>query len=445
MSKIPKAPASEQTAANAGHRGRPRSAVAQASVSARGGASRQTPAMDKPGKKKAAKKKAKAPSAKALAEADLARRIADPLFPARALDGLESLHFPSGAMRLGFAVKVMGQPGLKSNDTRRWQQNPHLRVSLGYLAEIFAYLRKHRIHMYRMGSDLAPYATHPTMPQFHSMVRDSAADLATLGRLAREADIRLSFHPSQFIVLNSENDELTRKSMWDLDSQAEILDRMEAGPEAILVVHVGGAYGDRASGCERWIRNWSRLSEPVQRRLVLENDDIRFSSADVLKIHEGTGVKCVFDYQHHWCFNPEGLPLLETLQRFAATWPAGVRPKTHYSCARTEMRELKRRNRKTGKLEIVLQPPIWTGHADYNNPFETIPFLRSIAGIDTDVMLESKAKDLSLIRLRNDIARFAPDLAPRYGITAAEAAEDVPELVEAEDGNAADENVDVLA
>ena len=382
-------------------------------------------------KSPAAKKStaAKKPSAKALANADFTRRLSDPLAPARMLEGQPQLCFPAGAMRLGFAVKVMGQPSLKSNDTRRWQQSPHLRVSLGYLAEIFGYLRKHQIHMYRMSSDLAPYATHPTMPQFHTMVRDSAQDLAMLGRLAREADIRLSFHPSQFIVLNSESEELTRKSMADLDSQAEMLDRMECGPEAILVVHVGGAYGDRSSGRERWIQTWSQLSEPVRRRLVLENDDIRYSSADVLAIHEQTGVKCVFDYQHHWCFNPEGLPIVETLKKFLSTWPEGVRPKMHFSCARTEMRELKRRNRKTNKIELVLQPPIWTGHADYNNPFETIIWLRTIAHLDTDIMLESKAKDLSLIRLRNDLARYAPDLAARYGINETQALEDAGELV----------------
>ena len=390
----------------------------------------------KAAKKKAAKKKAVKPkkaSAKSIADADFARRLEKPLFPAEALAGADSLCFPPAAMRLGFAVKVMGAPGLKSNDTRRWQQGPHLRVSLGYLAEIFGYLRKHQIHMYRMSSDLAPYATHPTMPQFHGMVRESAGDLALLGRLAREADIRLSFHPSQFIVLNSESEELTRKSMADLDSQAEMLDLLECGPEAVLVVHVGGAYGDRESGRERWMRTWPRLSEPVRRRLVLENDDIRYSSADVLAIHEQTGVKCVFDYQHHWCFNPEALPIVPTLEKFLRTWPAGVRPKMHFSCARTEMRELKRRNRKTGKLELVLQPPIWTGHADYNNPFETITWLRSVAHLDTDIMLESKAKDLSLIRLRNDLARFAPDLLARYGIDAAQAAEDVSEIVESED------------
>ena len=33
---------------------------------------------------------------------------------------------PSAPLRLGFPVKVMGKPGFKSNDTRRWQKGPHL-------------------------------------------------------------------------------------------------------------------------------------------------------------------------------------------------------------------------------------------------------------------------------------------------------------------------------
>lgn len=389
--------------------------------------------------KAAAKKKAKKrptvklPSKKELAEAELQRMLTTPMSQADALEGLPQLQFPREAMRLGFPVKVMGDGGMKTSDARPWRANPHLRVSLGYLSGVIAYLRKHGIHMYRMSSDIAPYATHPDMPQFHNMVKESASDLARFGRLAREADVRLSFHPSQFIVLNSENETLTKKSMWDLDSQAEMLDLMECGPEAIMVVHVGGAYGDRESGWRRWAETWKRLSEPVRRRLVLENDDIRYSAADVLKVHEATGVKCVWDYQHHWCFNPEGLDPLETLRKFCDTWRAwsgNARPKMHYSCARTEMREIKRKNRKTGRIEHVLQPPIWTGHADYNNPFESITFLRSIMNIDVDVMLESKAKDLSLIRLRNDMAKYAPELAARYGVDAKQAAEDVGELVE---------------
>ena len=394
--------------------------------------------------KKKAKKKAKAPTKKEIADAELERMLTTPMSQCEAMEGQPQLTFPPECMRLGFPVKVMGEGGLKTSDTRRWQQNPHLRVSLGYLCDVVGYLRRHGIHMYRMGSDLAPYATHPDMPQFHNMVKESASDLARFGRIAREADVRLSFHPSQFIVLNSENETLTRKSIADLDSQAEMLDLMECSPEAIMVVHVGGAYGDRESGWRRWAETWKRLGEPVRRRLVLENDDIRYSSADVLKVHEATGVKCVWDYQHHWCFNPEGLPLIETLEKFCRTWPGGVRPKMHFSCARTEMREIKRKNRKTGKIETVLQPPIWTGHADYNNPFETLTFLRSIQHVDTDIMLESKSKDLSLIRLRNDMARFAPDLAARYGVNAQQASEDVGEIVE-ETAEGAEESEAVAA
>ena len=64
-------------------------------------------------------------------------------------------------MRLGFAVKVLGRAGLKEHDSRRWQNSPHLSVSLAYLRDIFEYLRAQEIGLYRMSSELAPYLTHP--------------------------------------------------------------------------------------------------------------------------------------------------------------------------------------------------------------------------------------------------------------------------------------------
>ena len=189
-----------------------------------------------------------------------------------------------GPRRLGFPVKILGGAGLKSSDTRRWQQGPHLSVSLGYLHKVLDYLAGNGIRMYRMASDIAPYATHPEMPQFHGMVRECADELRAFGRRARELDVQLSFHPSQFIVLNSPDPTLVAKSVWDLASQAEMLDLMEAGPEAVMVVHAGGAYGDRDAGCQRWIETYKTLSPEIRRRLVLENDDIRYSAGDVLKI-----------------------------------------------------------------------------------------------------------------------------------------------------------------
>ena len=331
-------------------------------------------------------------------------------------------------LRLGFPVKVVARPDLKSNDTRRWQSNPHLRTSLEHLDAVLDHLDHHDIRMYRMSSDLAPYATHPDMPQFHGMVAEADAELRAFGAKARRLGIRLSFHPSQFVVLNSPDPELVRKSAWDLASQAEMLDRMELGPEAVMVIHVGGLYGDRAGSRERWARVWPTLPEPVRRRLVLEHDDIRFSAADVLWINEQTGVPLIFDHQHFWCLNPEGLDMRDTVAKILATWPAGVRPKLHFSTPNNHMRELKRRDRKTGKLKKVAVAPVWTGHADFCSPFEFVSFMRLCAGMEFDVMLESKVKDLALIRLRPDLLRYAPDVAVRFGLT-----KDRQEALEAEE------------
>ncbi len=374
----------------------------------------------------------------------------------------------SRPLRLGFPVKVMGRPDLKSNDTRRWQANPHLKCSLEHVDRILDYLHAKDLDMYRLSSDLAPYATHPDMPQFHNMVAESDAELAALGRKARGYDMRLSFHPSQYVLLNSPNPELTAKSIWDLSSQAEMLDRMGLDDEAVMVTHVGGVYDDHEASRARWIEGWEQCPEHVRRRLVLENDDIRFSAADALWIHERTGVRLIFDYQHFWCLNPERLDMRETLERFVASWPDGVRPKIHFSSPRTELREIKQKVtpkqreaakagkakpkkgellkapvKATARVKTVLRPPIWTGHADFTNPFEFATFMRMAEGLHFDVMMEGKSKDLSLLRLRPDLLRFAPDVAARFGITAADAAQLAADEASLDDGVGAEAEADV--
>ena len=348
-----------------------------------------------------------------------------PLRPAIATRDDPSRAHPGDPMRLGFPVKVLGAPDLKSNDARRHKNDPHLKVSLEYVDAILDYCARHDIRMYRMSSDLAPYATHPDMPRFHGMVAESDAELAAFGAKARSLGIRLSFHPSQFVLINAPDPEIVAKSVNDLASQAEMLDRMGLGPEAVLVTHVGGVYDDREAARTRWVEEWHRLPAHVRARLVLENDDLRFSAADTQWIHARTGVPLIFDHQHHLCHNPEGQPMGEAFRAAMRSWPDGVRPKMHFSSPRTEMREVRRKDRKTGKQKTVLQPPIWTGHADFVHPFEFVGFLRDAhdangdvlaGGLGFDVMLECKVKDLGLLRLRNDLLRYAPDVAARFGL-----------------------------
>lgn len=306
-------------------------------------------------------------------------------------------------MRLGFAVKVLGREGLKSNDSRRWQNSPHLSVSIEYLHKIFDYLEETRITMYRISSDFAPYLTHPDLPQFHNQLKECEAELAALGKRAREMNLRLSFHPSQYIVLNSPSPKITETSLRDFAAQADMLDLMGCGPEAVVVTHVGGVYGDPEGALKRFAEHHALLSEPARRRLVLENDDVSWGVVDVLKLHEATGIRCIFDHQHHTCINPDGRSHEAACCAILQTWPEEQRPKIHFSSPRQEARIIERRDKLTGKRVKHEAPALLSQHADYVDQETFIPFVREVrklCGREFDVMVEAKAKDLAVLRLR---------------------------------------------
>ena len=307
------------------------------------------------------------------------------------------------AHRLGFAVKVLGDGGLPSHDTRRWKSGPHLRVSLERLRAIFDYLEANDVRMYRMASGLVPYGSHPEMPEFHAQVSECEAELAALGERVQAADLRLSFHPGQYAVLNSEDEAVRAAAALDLELQASVLDAMGLGPEAVVVLHVGGVAGDKAAAIDRFLTGFESLSEMARGRLVLENDDGRFGLNDVLEISRRCGVRIVWDTLHHRCYDPDGIPVAEALEQALATWPSDQVPKIHYSSPRTAVEERKTKVGRRVERRVVL-PPL-RAHADLIDPIGFEDFLRGASGgRDFDVMLEAKAKDLALLRLREQLA-----------------------------------------
>ena len=306
-------------------------------------------------------------------------------------------------MRLGFAVKVLGEGGLPSHDTRRWQSGPHLSRSLEALRAIVDYCARHGIRMYRMTAALAPYATHPDLPQFHRQVEECRDELAALGARVRAADLRLSTHPSQYIVLNSEDPAVRAASVRDVELQAAVLDAMELGPEAVCVLHVGGAAGGFDAALQRFEAGLETLSDRARERLAIENDDRTFGLGHVMELHARTGLQVVWDILHHHCNDPDGIPDREALELALSTWPAGVCPKIHYSTPKTAMEERRRRVGRRVERSWVL--PQLRAHADMIDPIAFEHFVReTAAGLDFDVMLEAKAKDLALLRLREQLA-----------------------------------------
>jgi UV DNA damage endonuclease len=306
-------------------------------------------------------------------------------------------------MKLGFAVKVLGAGGLASHDTRRWQSGPHLLVSLEYLSHIFDYLEDTGIGMYRMATALAPYASHPDMPERRHQADECAEELALLGKRAGAMGLRLSTHPGQYTVLNSVDPSVQRLAVEELEVQAELLDAMGLGPEAVVVLHVGGVAGDLQAGIDRFCAGFELLSPRAQARLVVENDDRSFGLTDVLKVSGRTGCPVVWDLLHHHCHDPEGIPDGEALSLALGTWPSGVTPKIHFSSPRTSMSEGRRKVGRRSVTHHVL-PPL-RAHADMVDPIAFEQFLMYVAGDrDFDVMLEAKGKDLALLRLREQLA-----------------------------------------
>jgi UV DNA damage endonuclease len=306
-------------------------------------------------------------------------------------------------MRLGFAVKVLGEGGLPSHDTRRWQSGPHLRVSVERLARILDYCDAHDIRMYRMATSLAPFASHPELRGFRDQPRECARELERIGRRARELDVRLSTHPGQYTVLNSESEEVTRLAVDELEVQAELLDGMGLGADAVVVVHVGGGAGGVNAAFDRFERGFARLSAAAQERLVVENDDRRFGLCDVLHLSERIGRPVVWDVLHHHCHDPAGIPDREALSLALATWPKDTTPKIHFSSPKTAVDERRRRIGRRVERSLVL--PQMRAHADLVDPIALEHFLReTAAGLTFDVMLEAKAKDLALLRVREQLA-----------------------------------------
>ena len=319
-------------------------------------------------------------------------------------------------MKLGFAVQVLGKTGLKSSDGRRWQDGPHLSVSLAYVRDILGYLRQVGIGMYRLSPALAPYVAHPALAQFHDQIGECAAELAATGALARQDDLRLSVHPGAHVLLGAPDPELAQRAARSLSAQAALLDGMALGLEAVVVVHVGGAYDDRAASMERFVARVLALPESTRRRLVLENDDRCYTVSDTHAIHRRTGLRLVYDWLHDQCNPSPDLAPGDALHLALGTWPADQTPKVHFSSPSTNLTVTPKRPAPGTQRRV--RAPRLSRHADLIDPFAFAAFLRAARGErDFDVMLECRARDIALLRLREQLSRYFPDLVTRHRIS----------------------------
>ena len=239
---------------------------------------------------------------------------------------------------------------------------------------------------FRVSSQFLPRYTHPVvgytldaLPDFASIV----ASLEKVNQLREQWDIRLSFHPDQFVLLSSPSAEVTRKSIAELDYQAMLAEMIGAD---VINIHAGGVYGDKPAALKRLRDNFQHLPERVQSRLTLENDDVSYTVEDLLPVCQDLDLPLVYDVHHHRC-NRDHLTVAEATAASIQTWKEARSSEAYFHLS----------SPKNG----------WQGNdpKPHAEMIDMSDFPEEWAGLDVTIDIEAKAKELAVINVMNNLNR----------------------------------------
>lgn len=236
------------------------------------------------------------------------------------------------------------------------------------------------VRVYRFSSKIIPLATHPELSHW-DYTGELGPQLAQLGDFITAHQMRVTFHPDHFTLLNSPREDVFIASVADLAHHCRLFIAMGLDNRAKLILHVGGGYSNKEAALERFLENWGRVPRGIAERLTLENDDKTFTAEETLYLCEKLQLPMVLDLHHVRC-NPGTSSLTEIYPRFLATWKdTGLPPKLHIS---------------SPKSEADLR-----SHHEYVNPQDLYPALRQLREFnsDIDIMVEAKQKDVAMLRL----------------------------------------------
>ena len=238
---------------------------------------------------------------------------------------------------------------------------------------------KNHIYIYRLSSDSFPWMTEyefsdlPKFPAIQTYMR-------LIGEKIKSNGMRCSYHPGPFNVLASENPSVVEKTIKELDKHAQLMDLMGLDQTTFypINIHINTTQPTREEAAQRFVDRFPLLSESCRKRLTVENDDSpnQYSVKMLYDfVHTKIGIPIVFD-QHHFNYGPQDQTMEEALKLAHSTW--STRAMTHMSSPKTL-------EDNSGKQ---------TAHADYI--YEEIKTF----GLDFDTEIEAKAKDLAVLRYR---------------------------------------------
>ena len=257
-----------------------------------------------------------------------------------------------------------------------------------------------QLRMLRLTSDMFSFYTMAEYKDFwHSTDVQNSLErwMAPIGETARANDVRLSFHPDQFVVLASDRDEVVNKSIEEFEYHCDMVRFMGYGKsfqDFKVNVHISGRRGPQG------IRDvYNRLSPEARNTLTLENEEYTHGLTDCLSLSDL--VPTVMDIHHHSIREIEYIKSTDDrVKKVIDSW-RGVRPTIHYSISREDV--LINHSRSilpdiSALIESGHNKQKLRAHSDY---------MWSDAANDwaythwdwADVMVEAKAKNLASFKL----------------------------------------------
>jgi UV DNA damage endonuclease len=250
------------------------------------------------------------------------------------------------------------------------------------IIKILEWNEKRSIKLFRLSSCVIPWGNIIDIDTLPDIKQISSA-LKQAGDYAKSHGHRITTHPGPFTVIASTNPVVVASSFKDLEMHAKVFDLMglSRSPYNKINIHVNTTAEGKQAAMDRFCAAFLKLSESVRSRLVIENDDKlkQFTVEDLMYIHKKIGIPVTFDYFHH-SLNPGNLDEESALKLAATTWPAGINQAVHYS-------ESKRLHESSNAINT-------RAHSDYVNQ------LPNTYGLDIDIVLEAKCKELALLKVK---------------------------------------------
>ena len=254
--------------------------------------------------------------------------------------------------------------------------------------------------MLRITSDMLSFYTMDEYKDFWTRqdVQDSLARwFAPIGKTARDNDVRISFHPDQFVVLASDREDVVNKSIDEFEYHVDMARWMGYGnnfQDIKINVHISGRQGPE--GIKRVM---SRLSPEARNSLTIENDEMTWGIDASLELADTCAL--VLDIHHHWVKTGEYIEADDDrIKRIIDSW-RGLRPVIHYSVSREDALPT-HCNSTRPTLDILLEDghkkQKLRAHSDfYWN--RAVNDWAMTHGEWADIMCESKAKNLATQKL----------------------------------------------